>query len=89
MSVAFALVTVSWCASRPVIQAFVFDLLCVALHPVLGFLTGSCPVGFAGRNHEMRRIIWAQVSALLDLSGLPCVRSFCGFSDVSLSYPWV
>jgi len=34
-----------------VIQAFVFILLCVAPHPVLGFLTGSCPVDFAGRNH--------------------------------------
>jgi len=40
-----------WCASRPVIQAFVFFLLCVAPHPVLGFLTGLCTVGFDGRNH--------------------------------------
>jgi len=32
-------------------QAFVFFLLCVAPHPVLCFLTGPCPVGFAGRNH--------------------------------------
>jgi len=29
----------------------VFFLLCVAPHPVLGFLTGPCPVGFVGRNH--------------------------------------
>jgi len=29
----------------------VFSLLYVAPHPVLGFLTGPCPVGFAGRNH--------------------------------------
>jgi len=27
----------------------VFFLLCVAPHPVLGFLTGPCPVGFGGR----------------------------------------
>jgi len=36
MSVAFALVPAFWCASRVVIQAFVFVLLCVAPHPVLG-----------------------------------------------------
>ena len=29
-----------------------FFLLCVAPHPVLGFLTGRCPVGFAGRTHH-------------------------------------
>jgi len=51
MSVAFALVPAFWCAPRPVIQAFVFFLLCVAPHPVLGFLTGPCPVGFVGRIH--------------------------------------
>jgi len=51
ISVAFALVPTFWCASRPVIQAFVFFLLCVAPHTVLGFLTGPCPVGFAGRNN--------------------------------------
>jgi len=33
------------------IQAFVFFLLCVAPHPVLGFLTGSLPVSFESRNH--------------------------------------
>ena len=47
----FALVPAFWCALRPVILAFVFFFLCVAPHPVLSFLTGSCPVGFAGRNH--------------------------------------
>jgi len=51
ISVAFALVPAFWCASRLVIQAFVLFLLCVAPHPVLGFLTGPCPVGCAGRSH--------------------------------------
>jgi len=37
-----------------VIHAFVFFLLCVAPHPVLGFLTGRGPVGFPGRNHYTR-----------------------------------
>jgi len=35
----------------------VFFLLCVAPHPVLGFLTGPCPVGFAGRNHYKTQIL--------------------------------
>jgi len=51
ISAAFALAPAFWCAPRPVIQAFVFFLLCVASHPVLSFLTGPSPVGFAGRNH--------------------------------------
>jgi len=38
--------------SALVIQALVFFLLSVAPHPVLGFLTGLCPVGFAGRIHK-------------------------------------
>jgi len=45
MSVAFAVVLAFWCASRPAIQAFVFFLLCVAPHPVLGFLRGLAPSG--------------------------------------------
>jgi len=55
ISVAFALVLAFWCAPWPVILAFVFFLLCVAPHPVLGFLMGLCLVGFAGRNHDRGR----------------------------------
>ena len=63
MSVAFALVPAFWCAPRPVIHAFVFFLLCVAPHPVLGFLTGPCPVGFVGRNHYTLEILMCVSSA--------------------------
>jgi len=51
ISIAFALARAIWCASRTVIQAFVFFLLCEARHLVLGFQTGRCPVRFVGRNH--------------------------------------
>ena len=38
--------------SAPVNQAFVLFLLCSALHPVLGFLTGLNIVGFDGSHHN-------------------------------------
>jgi len=60
----------------------VFFLLCVAPHPVLGFLTGLCPVGFAGKNHHIWWISWGQGLAFLDQSGLPCVNSHGGLSAV-------
>jgi len=65
-----------------VIQAFVFFLLCVAPHPVLGLLTGPCPVACAGRNHYIWWISSAQGLALLDQSSLPCVSSHGGLSAV-------
>ena len=52
-----------------------FFLLCVAPHPVLGFLTGRSPVGFAGRNDYIWWISGGQGLALLDQLGLPCVSS--------------
>jgi len=51
ISVALALLPSFWCASRPVIPAFVLFLLCCASHPVLGFSTGIYPVGFEGKIH--------------------------------------
>jgi len=57
-------------ASRSVIQALL-SCRCVALHPVLGFLTGPCHVGFAGRNHNNWWISGGQGSALPDQSAYP------------------
>jgi len=49
ISVAFALLPSFWCASCPVIPAFVLRLLCFSPNPVLGFPTGLYTVGFEGR----------------------------------------
>jgi len=73
ISVASALLPSFWCASRPVIPAFVLFLLRFAPHLVLGFPTGLYPVGFEGRIHYTWWISWGQGQALPDQSGRPCV----------------
>jgi len=58
-----------------VIQAFLIFLLCVAPHPVLGFLTGPCPVSFAGRNHYKHVAVIQHVASLQhEAVGLKCFR---------------
>ena len=44
------LLPVFWCASRPVIQAFLLFLLCSAPRRVVSFPTGLYPVGFEDSN---------------------------------------
>jgi len=53
-----------------VIQTFAVLLFFVTPHPVLGFLTGRCPVGFVGRNHYT----WASFDALFWLFILRAFR---------------
>jgi len=51
ISVVFAFLSSFWCASLPVIPAFVLYLWRCSPHPVLGFPTGLYPVGCEGRIH--------------------------------------
>jgi len=58
-----------------VIQEFVFFLLCVDPHPVLGSLTGPCPFGFAGRNHYTPNEPRTTLTFNEESSAGPCIVS--------------
>jgi len=71
MSLAFALLPWFWCASCPVIPAFVLFLLCCAPHLVLVFPSALYPFGFEGRIQCLWWISRGQGQALPDQSGRP------------------